>query len=416
MTPAGEDPVKGTTRLFFAAFVFACLLFWWLPSALFRLLDMESPVRSWTLWVSGLGLAAYAAGYFIGPSRVRAFFEPVIHVRKVAFSPATMDACEALAYMATVVAAIPALLLALRFFLYRLRVEYGQGVGIPFIYQVVLYVHLFLGFLFLGIARTVPQNRRRIAIACILVTLPRLIISLRWGRFFFAQAAVPILFIALARGWVRLTGKRTALLVVLGAFLIFVPALTRGNNFLGQDDFVTFFASGGSLELFQDNIGLNLSDRCPPLLVSLTAKAIPYSLLDVCTVDIEGRKAMPATLDRILTNNDPSTEGTLLGTGSNYLLELYLTGGVAAIIAGSVVFGFTSRCFVQWIGGRSAFAGIWAECLSRALFAPRGNLGYVYERIPSLVLATLLVLWLAWLAQARAEGFLSGPREAKWTG
>jgi hypothetical protein len=81
----------------------------------------------------------------------------------------------------------------------------------------------------------------------------------------------------------------------------------------------------------------------------------------------------------------------LTGKGSNYLLELYLTGGIGAIILGSVIFGFTNRCFVQWISQRSLFAGIWAECLSRALFAPRSTLGYVYERIPSLLLATMIV-------------------------
>ncbi|MGH9717842.1 MAG: O-antigen polysaccharide polymerase Wzy [Candidatus Acidiferrales bacterium] len=363
--------------------------------------------------MSVLGLGTFAVGYFISPSRVRAFFEPIVRVRRVTFSAGTMDACESLAYKATVLLAIPALLLALQFFLYRVDVEYGQGEGIPFVYQAVLYVHLFLGFLFLGVARTIPQNKRRIVIACVLVTLPRFIISLRWGRFFFAQAAVPIVFIALARGWVRLSGRRVILLGVLAGFIIFVPALTRGGDIFGQNEFVEFFAAGSSLRRFQDNTGLNLKGRCPPLLVSMTAKTIPYSLLGVCTIESAGRQGRPATLDWILTANDPSTEGTIIGTGANYLLELYLTGGIATIILGSAFFGFSSRCFVEWIGQRSAFAGIWAVCLSRALFAPRGTLGSVYERVPSLVLATLLVLWLAWLAHARAEAGLSGQREAE---
>jgi len=42
------------------------------------------------------------------------------------------------------------------------------------------------------------------------------------------------------------------------------------------------------------------------------------------------------------------------------------------------------------------FAGIWAECLTRTLLAPRGNLSYVLERIPSLVLTTLLVMAIVW--------------------
>ncbi len=92
------------------------------------------------------------------------------------------------------------------------------------------------------------------------------------------------------------------------------------------------------------------------------------------------------------------------------MLELYLTGGIGAIILGSVFFGFSSRCFIQWISQRSLFAGIWAECLSRVLFAPRGTLGYVYERIPSLVIATLIIVGLAWIASAQARSFLHDSR------
>jgi hypothetical protein len=265
---------------------------------------------------------------------------------------------------------------------------------------------MFFGFLFLGVARTIPQDRRRIVIASILVILPRFIISLRWGRFFLVQAIVPVVFIALARGWMRLSGKRVLQLGALAMFILFVPPLTRGDKFLGQDEMVTFLEAGSSLRLFQDNIDLNLAERCPPLLVSMTAKLIPYGLLDVCTMEIYGSKGVPATLDRILTDNDPSTQGTLYGTGANYMLELYLTGGIGAIILGSVFFGFSSRCFVQWISQRSLFAGIWAECLSRVLFAPRGTLGYVYERIPSLLTATLIIVGLGWIASAQARSFL----------
>ena len=113
----------------------------------------------------------------------------------------------------------------------------------------------------------------------------------------------------------------------------------------------------------------------------------------VCVIDFGGLKNMPATLNRILTVNDPaSLGGTVSGTGSNYILDLYLFGGLFAVYAGSALFGFSCRRFVGWIGKRSLFSGIWAECLTRALFAPRGDLGYVFERIPSLVLATFLVV------------------------
>ena len=86
-----------------------------------------------------------------------------------------------------------------------------------------------------------------------------------------------------------------------------------------------------------------------------------------------------------------SFQGTF-GPGSNYLLDLELFGGLCAVFAGTAFFGFSCRRFLTWIGRRSPYAGIWAECLTRALFAPRGNLGYVYERVPSLVLTTWLVI------------------------
>lgn len=392
----------------------ACFLFWWLPSILFRILGMRDPVHGWAFSVSIVSLALFGVGYHKSRIGSHAAFQPLLRVPPVKFSTSTLDACESLSYSATLLVAIPALVLSVQFFVYRLNIEYGQGEGIPLAYQVVLYIHLFLGFLFLGVAKTEPKNRARLLFASILIVLPRLIISLRWGRFFFAQAAIPILFIASARGWLRLRGKRVILLGFLGGFLVFVPALTRGDYFWGQDGLLNFFAAGGSLRLFQDNAQLNLAGRCPPLLVSLSDKTIPYESIGLCTMRYQGTSGWPATLDRILTENDPAAEGTLYGTGSNYLLELYLTGGVAAVAVGSVVFGFTCRCFVSWIGRRSAFAGIWAECLSRALFAPRGNLGYVYERIPSLALATLFALWLAWLANARIAKLDRRKPEAVW--
>src|SRR6266849_286764 len=395
-----SDATKKIRRLFLGAFIVACGLFWWLPSILFRfVLHVHDPVQNWALWVSLLGVFTFAGGYLLSPVRFKSTLP--LHL---------IDACETLAYKATLWIACPAILLATQFFYSRSGVDYGQGEGLSLIQQAVLYTHMFFGFLFLGAARAIPQDRRRIIIASILIILPRFIISLRWGRFFLAQAIVPIVFIALARGWMHLSGKRVLQLGALAVLIVFVPALSRGDNFLGQDEIVTFFEAGSSLRLFQDNVDLNLTERCPPLLVSMTAKSIPYGLLDVCTMDYKGSKGVPATLDRILTDNDPSTAGTLNGTGANYLVELYLTGGIGAIILGSIFFGFSSRSFVRWISERSLFAGIWAECLSRALFAPRGTLGYVYERIPILLLATLIVITLAWVAHAQAQAFSHNSR------
>jgi hypothetical protein len=374
---------------FFGLFLFACLLFWWLPSILFRFLGLDDPMQNWTLWVSFLGVVTFATGYFLPPIRFRGLL-----------SPRLLDACETIAHRATIWLTMPALTLAVQFYFSRSGLAYGEGDGISIVHQAVLYTHMFFAFLFLGAARAIPADRRRILLVSILAIAPRLIVSLRWGRFFLAQAIVPIIFIALARGWMRLSGKRLLQLGLVGVFIIFVPSLTRGDKFIGQDEILTFFQAGSTLRLFQDNLDLNLAQRCPPLIVSMTAKVIPYGLLGVCTIESPRLKGMPATLDRILTENDPSSDITGGGTGSIYLLELYLTGGFVAVVVGSMFFGFTSRCFVYWIGERSVFAGIWAECLSRALFAPRSTLGYVYERIPSLLLVTLLIVCVAAIASA----------------
>jgi hypothetical protein len=234
----------------------------------------------------------------------------------------------------------------------------------------------------------------------VLTCLPRLIVSLHGGRFFLVQAVVPIALIAVARSWVLLSLKRMFQFALLGLLIAFGPAFTRGDPMFGQQETVRFLAAGSSLKLFQDNTDLNLRGLCPPFLVSFTAKTIPYGFLGACVTDMAGLHNLPLTLDRILTLNDPgSFEGTASGTGSNFLLDLYLFAGPLGIVTGSVIFGFSCRQFMRWIGARSLFAGIWAECLSRALLAPRGSLGYVFERIPSLILITWLVMSVVWLAR-----------------
>lgn len=373
--------------LFLTAFLFACFLFWWLPSLLFRVfLHTLDPVEDTTLAVSILAVFSFLAGYLL----------PVSRRNTSEFSPHLLDLCEEFAAKATMIVAVPALLLALQFWYSRGGVDYGTGEGVPGIYQAVFYTHMFLGLLYLGLATPEKRGWNRLVLIAVLTMLPRLIVSLRWGRFFFAQAVVPIVFIAVARGWVRFSVKRLFQFAALAMVVIFVPSLTRGDNLAGQQEMVEFFAQGSTLRLFQDNLDLNLEGRCPPLLISFTAKVVPYSAMGLCVIDLWGLKNMPATLDRILAYNEPGSEVLLIGPGSNFLLELYLSGGLAVLLAGTVLFGFSCRRFVTWIGGRSLYAGIWAECLTRALLAPRSNLGYVYERIPTLILATLLVVALIW--------------------
>jgi len=390
-----DQRIRGKT-FFLWAFVSACFLFWWLPTLIFRyLIGWPDSVQDSTLWISAAALLLFVGGYLLPwPQRSTGSRQhPLI------------DACSTFAYRATLLLFVPSILAAIQLWMSRTGAVYGAGPPIPRLYQALWYTHLFFGFMFLGSAEPRRIGWRPVLVASILLTLPRLMVALRGGRFFLAQAVVPALLIAYARGWLRISLKRSLQLLLAALFLVFVPSISRGDLVVGQQESIRFFAAGSSLQLFQDNMDLDLSGRCPPLLVSLTAKTIPYGMLDVCTLEIGGLKNMPATLGRILTVNDPTTfNGYAGGTGSNYLLELYLTGGIFAVYAGSALFGTTCRLFIGWIGRRSLFSGIWAECLTRALFAPRNDLGYVYERIPSLVCATFLVMFVVCAAQLlRAE-------------
>jgi hypothetical protein len=379
---AGAERARGKW-FYLGAFVFSCFLFWWLPTLLFRMAHLEDTVRTDTVLVSVVALALFAVGYMM-PMRKPSHgsFEPM------------MAGCEQLAFRVVLLLALPALVLACELFHGRAGVDYGMGDPTPTSYQAVLYTHLFFGFLYLGLAKPEKEGWRRVLLVVALVTLPRLIDSLRGGRFFLAQALVPVVLIAVARGWIRLSPRRMAQFLLLAAVIVFVPSLTRGDNYIGGDATIQFFAAGSSLRTYQDNVDLDLMDRCPPLLVSLLAKTVPFHWLGVCTIDVWRLEGLPATLDRILAYNEPGSDIALTGPGSNYLLELALTGGLPAVFLGSALFGFTCRRLVGWIGTRSLFAGIWAECLTRALLSPRGNVGYVFERVPSLIATTFLVMLL----------------------
>jgi hypothetical protein len=384
------------TWFFLSAFAGSCVLFWWLQSILLHFwLGLQIPLEARFIWISVISLLLFSIGYLV---QFRLPFT-------LTTSQPVLDRCEQFAYTASIIWAIPSLLVALQFAAYRLNVSYGEGHGLSLLEQAVLYIDLFLGLLYIGAVDDKSSRMSRVGIIIALTIAPRLLISLRWGRFFAAQAIVPILFIAIARGWVEITPKRMLQIAFIVLFILFVPAITRGDSIFGEDEhaqpqIVNYFGYMNTLGFFQDNTDIGYS--CPPLMVSLTAKIVPYSYLGICTIDVGKDKGLTATLDQLLTKQ--YSDDIMAGTGSNYLLELYLTGGVVATAIGALLFGVSCRGFVDLIGHRSLYAGIWVECLSRALLAPRGTLGYVYERIPSLLLATWACIFLSW-----AVGILRRP-------
>jgi hypothetical protein len=388
-TPNPKQPVRGKW-FFLSAFIFSCFLFWWIPSVLYRLVVHQTDrVDEGTLAISVLSLAFFIAGYLCPwPDRTaRRLSEPLL------------DGCGDFTYNFIICVFPVALVLAVIFWLGHRNIDYLGAPSIPFVYQAVLYPHLFIGLIFIGSANPKKEGWRRLLTATILLVLPRLIIALHYQRFFLAQGVVPALLIAIARGWLHLSAKRMLQIAALALAILFVPAFLRGDRNLGQNlDLVEWFANGSNLIFYQDNTTINLSGYCNPVFVSFTAKVIPYHVLKECVLENFASKTnVPATLDRIVTANNPATfQGQLGGSGGNFMLNLYLIGGLFAVYAGSAVFGFTCRRFIGWIGMRSLYSGIWAECLVRALFAPRGELGYVFELIPPLILTTWCIILLVW--------------------
>ncbi len=379
--------------LFALAFLGACGLFWWLPSLINRyVLDGFDLVANPILALSVVAAVVFLVGFFLLAPRKPA---------QPAAAGWELDGCADWGYAFALALALPALVLAVHFLLQRVQVEYGSGEGIPFVHQTVLYTHMFFCLLYLGAKRDAFDDRGRLLLVIVLLLLPRLIVSLSWGRFFVAQAIVPVVLLALSRGWLRLNPLLIFNLLLVVALVIFLPAVLRGDQIFGDQELVQFFAHGSTLRLFQNNLDFDLTGRCAPILVSLTAKIIPWGALHECTIDLWGQQQLPATLDRLLAYAEIGSTDALVGPGSNYLLELFLFGGIGAIVFGSLLLGWGARWFIHWLSVPSIFAGIWVECLTRTLFAPRSNFGYVFERIPSLLLAILVVAALAYLTHHR---------------
>jgi hypothetical protein len=382
ITSAYSGAELAARKLFLASYLCACIIFWWLPSIAYHFLKIADPIESWTIVLSILGTVAFVAGYLLASPRRR---------REIG-NAEVLNNCEILLFWITLLLSVPAFICAALYSYSRIGAPYGLGDQIPGLYQLILYFQMFAGLIFLGVTRLDKLDRRRVLLAVAALVLPRFMISLNGARFFVVQAVVPVVFIAVARGWLQLTARRLLQFLALAAVLVFLPAFIRADEGILRGDLVAFFANGSSLGLLQDNLDMNLDGRCPPLVVSLTAKVIPYGMIGACTIDVFGATNLPATLGRILTHNYVQSDSSLFGTGSNYLLELYVTGGPAALVIGSLVFGFVISKFVVHLGRRSLYSGIFASCLPRALFAPRGDISYVFEWIPVLMLITVALL------------------------
>jgi hypothetical protein len=275
----------------------------------------------------------------------------------------------------------------------------------PSLAQGLYYFHLFCGCMYLSTMRPQKHHKQSAMIAALLVILPRAIIALNFFRQFLAFAVLPIIFIAIARGWIRLTAKRIVIIFLMGACIFVVPSIFRGDfksysSSLDGENLHLYAGNsrmyagnwllmGSSLTVFDRFHTAKLLGQCSPLLVSLSEYIIPYRTFGICTVPFAGtvRAGDSNAIVTYMINGNGLTHG---GTGATFLLDLYWFGGILAVCVGSLIMGCTCKFFVESMGHRSIFNGIWAECLMRSIFSIRGTYGFIYERIPISLLAIFL--------------------------
>ncbi len=376
------------------AFIFSTIVFWWLPSIILFILDLPMMVSNETLGISILALLLYSLGYII------------VGNKKISFIKTSKDATQRVAKLSKKIIfflMLPSLIFSILFYLSRIGTTYGEGAGIPILYQSFFYLEMTFFFMYISTTNDKELNPKIFWFIVFVSILIRFIVSATWGRFFVGQIIVAFLIVAIIRRWLVFDRKGIFKVIAITLFIFFVPAIMRGDfksssKQYSENLFIEFVTAGSTLKLFEDNKNLDLSSNCNPLFVSLFAKTIPFSFVGSCTIDIWGEYNLPATLDRILAENElgKNSMKSLRGPGSNYLLELYISlNGNIGIIIGSFIFGIISRFSVNSLHYPTIFGLIWIEILSRALFAPRSNIGYVFERIPSLLLLSFLMLILA---------------------
>ena len=90
---------------FLGTFASACLLFWWLPTILFRyVIGWPDNVEDSTIWISVVAMLLFVAGYLV--PRPQRMADPR--------GEPMMDACSSFAYRATLLLFVPSMLAALQ--------------------------------------------------------------------------------------------------------------------------------------------------------------------------------------------------------------------------------------------------------------------------------------------------------------
>jgi oligosaccharide repeat unit polymerase len=273
--------------------------------------------------------------------------------------------------------------------------NYGYEAGLSFLEQVFMYGAI-VGVQFVYASHEATRRTERLLLAA-LVLLPRAIIAVNYARFYFLQALLPIL--VLEAVLLRASGQRlpswlgiaaTSLVVT---FLLLPLYMRLGGSF-GHADLQGllegFFIFGSSLAIF--DYYLSAREALPD--ISYSVGALFYSVLPFLAdgdylIHLYDRELVNR-LDRALTKLILTDAGdAYLGTGGNFLVDLYADGGYTGVLCGAIVIGGVTRYFERrfWIMPFSTFVAF--HLISRLVYLPRGTFPEFFDR-----LVLLLAIWV----------------------
>jgi hypothetical protein len=310
--------------------------------------------------------------------------------------PADRDAALRLSARVITYLAPVCMLLAAAFVGMRWGTEYGEGDSMPYVFQIFLYAHLYTFFFYLRFVDENEVKSRRFILLSLAVLLPRLLISTHWGRFFVGQAMLPFVFALLVGGHVMVR-LRHVLIIVLGAGCIyFVLPMLRGDDVGGQgtESVLLFIAGGGPVHLVGQ---VEDVEQAYPnvnfLMTGLVGPFAPNLLSAEERIDIWGQEGAPLTLDRAFAEMEGIGFYSLTGPGSVYVADLLVLGGMAALIAGSIVIGGLLACARSLYKLPVLVSLALFDIVSKIVFLPRTSFTYLIDRIAVLTIICGFMLY-----------------------
>lgn len=288
--------------------------------------------------------------------------------------------------------------LAVAFLGMRWGTEYGEGDSMPYAFQIVFYSHLYAFFFYLRFVDEREIRKRRFLLLSVAVVLPRLLIATHWGRFFVGQAVLPLVFAILVGGGVVVRARHVLMIVAGAVCIYFVLPMLRGDDVAqdGSESVLKFIAAGGPVSLVGQVEDVN---RAFPnvnfLKTGLVGPFAPGLLSSDERIDIWGQEGAPLTLDRAFASLEGIGFYSLTGPGSVYVADLLVLGGMAALVAGSVVIGgfLAATRFLYRLNPLVSLALF--DIVSKIIFLPRTSFTYLIDRIVVLTLFCAVLLRLS---------------------